>query len=144
MAQQFPCKIVEQLGMRGRLALNTEIVGGGDDAPAKVPGPDSIDHDARRERIVRPSQPESQSLPAAEGTAQISGLTRLLGQNRGKGRLHFFFGPAQVAPAQPVHFGHQFRLFMSQNRGRWNLHETVPDVVRRGGRLFGKVQDCSR
>src|SRR5207249_11106022 len=94
---------IEQLGVSGQRAHLAEIVGGGDDPAAKVPGPDAIDHDAGGEWIVRPSEPEGQGLAAAEGAGKGGVLAGLLCQDHGKGRLHFFFRPTKIAATQLIY-----------------------------------------
>src|SRR5579875_4050267 len=51
--------------MCGRLAELAEIARGTDDAFAEMMLPDAIDHDACRQRMVRPRQPAGQIEPTA-------------------------------------------------------------------------------
>ena len=58
-------EIIEQFGMRRRLAELAEIAGVRDDPLAEVVLPDAVDHHAGRQRILGPRQPLGQLQPPA-------------------------------------------------------------------------------
>ena len=72
---------VQQLGVRRRLALASEIIGCGDDAPAEMMLPESIDHDTG-EKMARTLLGVGD--PLSQGNARF-GNRRFLGV---LGRLH--------------------------------------------------------
>ena len=45
-------EVVEEFGMRGLFAADTEVVCGGDDSLSKVPGPDAVDDVAGGEGMI--------------------------------------------------------------------------------------------
>ena len=58
-------QIIEQFGMRRRLAADAEVVGRLHQPAAEVILPDAIDHHAGRQRIVGAREPLGQFQPAA-------------------------------------------------------------------------------
>src|SRR6266851_8690986 len=64
-AHEFRGQIVQQFGMRRRLALNAEIIGAADDSFAKVMMPEAIDHYPRQKRVRRIDHTFGEFEPAA-------------------------------------------------------------------------------
>ena len=60
--------------MRGRLAAQTEVRRRGHQPLAKVMLPDAVDHDARRQRMVGPSEPGRQFATAAGAGGNVERL----------------------------------------------------------------------
>ena len=94
---------VEQCAMGGRCPLGAEVVGGGDDPPAKVPLPDSVGDHARRERMVRGGDPLCQTGPGLSWILLAGGKKRapLRQEDRRRGeypsgRLVQFTAPKQM------------------------------------------------
>src|SRR5205085_11337077 len=58
-------QVVEQLGVRRRLAELAEVARGADEALAEVVLPDAVDHHARRQRVVGAGDGLRQLQPAA-------------------------------------------------------------------------------
>ena len=65
--QEPPCQPFEQLGMRGEFAPRSEVAGGRDQPPAKVPAPDPVHKDPGQQGLVRAGQPVGQLQPATAG-----------------------------------------------------------------------------
>src|SRR5262249_49392797 len=83
---------VQQLGMRRRRALESEVVGRADESAAEVVLPDSIHHYARRQRILGACDPVGERQPptAALGIRWHLGKDRLgRPQNGGESGLDF-------------------------------------------------------
>ena len=78
---------VEQLRMRGGLAVEAEVAWGGDEAPAEVIVPGAIDHHARGQGIGRVADPARQG-PSAIGLGGIRRDRHRGPDGRERGRGH--------------------------------------------------------
>ena len=68
---------VEQLGVRGRAAVEAEVAGRLDQARSEVCLPEPVDHDPREERVLRAGNPRRQPPRAAAPRARrAAGRTR--------------------------------------------------------------------
>ena len=77
MLNEINSKPVEQPGMAGRVAAQTEVTGGGDKALSEMPCPHAIYDDARGERVVSRGNSASQFKASA---AVLEGRTLFAGK----------------------------------------------------------------
>src|SRR5262245_18850197 len=87
---------VEQLRMRRGIDARAKIVGGADQTPAEVVLPQPVDQDARRQRVLGPTQ------PACEGSAVRPALLGLTDEHLWEAGLNARPFAVRVAPLEDV------------------------------------------
>ena len=97
LTNEFGREPVEQFGMRGRRALQAEIVLGLDQAATEIRLPKPIDPDARRERICRIDQPLRQLHPIGFRTPG-----RDIGEHGRHAGRYCFSGAREIALSQKM------------------------------------------
>jgi hypothetical protein len=118
---------VEQLRVRGRLALGPEVVVGRDQPAPEVGLPDPVDRHPRRQRVVVPEQPIRQVHPVRRSVGRFQG-----GQDRRHARRDLRARPGEVAAVEEVRLP-RVRSTLADDHRRDELRGPGPD---RGDRLL--------